>query len=287
MKTQSIQLAQYEAPADASVPNFPLSLPFPAGYVEKVWCRGINFRRDLNGAIMCTLHNAEGSINARISRPDITDHMFDDWQILHIDVVTTAENGRLTAEVMKFRSTDVVWCSYLDLLPRSVCALPGKLDELRHLVQFIQSEELRHVVEKVFSNERIFLPFLMRFAGSERYTYPSGLLARTVEAAKQAVGMGFQTQEEADLVLTAAFLYDIGRIRDGNLMSESLRKTIGFVPHSKSRHLIGFALNSARSDLHAALSETLTTGFCNRYPSLLHDLKQNAALAKIDAALRG
>ncbi|RJG02694.1 hypothetical protein D3878_14830 [Noviherbaspirillum sedimenti] len=287
MKTQSKQLAQFETQADLSVPSFPLSLPFPTGYMEQVWCRGTNFRRDASGAILCTLHNAEGTINARISRPDVDIHLFHDWQLLHVDVVTTVSNGKLTAEVMKLRTTAAVMCSYLDLLPRSICALPGKLDELRHLVQFVQAPELRQVLENVFSDATIFLPFLTRFAGSERYTYPCGLLVRTVEAAKQAIGMGFQTQEEADMVLTAAFLYDLGRIRDGNLMSESLRKTIGFVPHPKSRRLIGFALGSAKCSLHVALEEIITTGFCNRYPSLHSDLKQKTVLARIDDALRG
>lgn len=287
MTTQSKQIAPHSIRDDVNVPSFPLSLPFPTGYVEQAWCRGTNFRRDATGAILCTLHNADGTINARISRPDMDIHLFHDWQILHADVVTTASNGKLTTEVMKLRSNAVVWCSYLDLMPRSVCALPGKLDELRHLAQFVQTPELRQVLENVFSNARIFLPFLTRFAGSERYTYPSGLLVRTVEAAKQAIGMGFQTQEEADMVLTATFLYDLGRIRDGNLRSESLRKTIGFVPHPKSGSLIGFALNAAKCRLHAALEEILTTGFCNRYSSLHSDLKQKTTLARIDDALRG
>lgn len=286
MKTQSKQLAQLETQADVSVPSFPLSLPFPAGYMEQVWCRGTNFRRDASGAILCTLHTADGAVNARISRPDIDLHLLSDWQLMYVDVVTAALNGKLTAEIMRLRAIGSVFCSYLDLMPRVVCALPGKLDEFRHLAQFIQTRELRQVLENVFSDATIFLPFLTRFAGSERYTYPSGLLVRTVEAAKQAIGMGFQTQEEADMVLTAAFLYDLGRIRDGNLMSESLRKTIGFVPHVKTCNLVVPALNSARCELHASLEEIITTGFCNRYPSLHQDLKQHAALAKIDAALR-
>lgn len=286
MKTQSKQLAQYQAQADVSIPSFPQSLPFPTGYLEQVWCRGTNFRLDAGGTILCTLHNAEGTINARISRPDVDIHSFHDWQIMHIDVVTTFLNGKLVAEVMKLRTTAAVMCSSLELLPRTLCVLPGKLDELRYLAQFVQAPELRQVLENVFSDATIFLPFLTRFAGSERYAYPSGMLVRTVEAAKQAIRMGFQTQDEADLVLTAAFLYDLGRIRDGNLMSESLRRTIGFVPHSKSRRLVGFALNSGKCELHAALEEIITTGSCNRYPGLRRNLKQKGTLARIDEALR-
>lgn len=263
----------------------PLSLPFPIGYVEHVWCRGTNFRKTHTGAIICTLHNADGNIEARISRPDLDLDNFYDWIVLRLDVVTTLSSCKPVAEIMNVHRSWPVSTSYLDLLPRAACALPNKLDEFRHLVQHIQLKELRQVVDIVFSDPQIFLPFLTRFAGSECYTYPSGLLVRAVDAAKHAMNMGFQTQEEADVVLTAAILYDIGRIRDGNLMSERLRATIGFVPHPKSRSLL-IGMVTLSTPAVAALLEAITTGYCERYQTLQAKLKQNTALAKIDRLLR-
>lgn len=223
---------------------------------------------------------------ARISRPDVKLEPFKNWQVMLVDVVTVSLKGKLTAEVMRLHTEAGKPGSYLDLMPRAVCALPKKLDELRELIQYIQAKELRQVLETVFSNPNIFLPFLSRFASSDRYTYPSGLLVRTVEAAKQAISMGFQTQEEADIVLTAAILYNLGRIRDGGLMSENLRKIIGFVPHAKTLNLVEWALDEKSCNLHISLTEILKTGYCNRYPSLHQNLKQHAALAKIDEILR-
>jgi hypothetical protein len=286
MATELQHFIQYANHAITDVPSFSLSLVFPKGYLEQVWCRGTNFRRDANGAILCTLNNAEGSISARISRPDIKLESFTNWQVMLVDVVTVSISGTLTAEVMRLRTEAVTPGSYLDLMPRAVCALPTKLDELRELTRFIQTQKLRQLLESVFSDAAIFLPFLSCFGGSQRYTYPSGLIAKTVAAAKMAIRMGFETQEEADMVLTAAILYDLGHIRDVNMTSETLRKATGFVPHTKTLGLIRFALDSAKCKLHASLEEVLKGGYCSRYPSLHQKMKQQTALAKIDAALR-
>jgi hypothetical protein len=264
---------------------FPVAQLFPLGFSSRIWCRMTNVRRDSSGALLCTLHAANGAVEARVSRPDIDLHSFEDWQVVHADMVTTTVGRRTVAEIMRLQAFTQPACSYLDLMPRAICASPRKLDELLALAQCVTTPQLRLVLESVFSVPSIFLPFLTCFAGSDAYAYPSGLLVRTVEAAKQAFLMEYETEEEADMVLTAALLYDIGRILDRTLASDVISRAIGFIPNRNTRRLVAFALNPARCHLHLSLEEVLSTGFCERYPSLRGNLKQGALLQDISAAL--
>ncbi|TCS35613.1 hypothetical protein EDC30_11082 [Paucimonas lemoignei] len=285
MATELKHFIEYASQAADNVLSFPMTQLYPKGYREQVWCRGTDFRRNASGAILCTLNNAEGAMCARISRPDVKLESFKNWQVMLVDLVTVSLNGKLTAEVMRLRTEGGKPGSYLDLMPRAVCALPRKLDELRELIQYIQAKELRQVLETAFSDAKIVLPFLTCFGGRESYTYPSGLLAKTVAAAKVAIGMGFESQEEADMVLTTAILYDLGRIQDVNLTAETIRKATGIVPHAATLDLVRLALNPAKNRLHASLEEILATGYCDQYPSLHRKMKQQTALAKINVAL--
>lgn len=97
--------------------------------------------------------------------------------------------------------------------------------------------------------------------------------------------MGFQTQEEADIALTSALLYDIGRALDGDAMSENNRIAIGFTPHRKTIQIIDGELDT-KDPIENSLFEIFWTGYSEDYPSLHPNLKQHSALAKIDTVVR-
>lgn len=93
--------------------------------------------------------------------------------------------------------------------------------------------------------------------------------------------MGFATQAEADLVLTSALLYDLGRIADAVPMDESLRETIGFAPHPQSLAIVAPHLTSTHP-ANPILKEALVSGYCNAFPAMYSYLKWDAALPVIE-----
>ncbi|MCP2839682.1 hypothetical protein, partial [Salmonella enterica] len=81
---------EYASQAADNVLSFPMTQLYPKGYLEQVWCRGTDFRRNASGAILFTLNNAEGAMCARISRPDVKLESFKNWQVMLVDVVTVS-----------------------------------------------------------------------------------------------------------------------------------------------------------------------------------------------------
>lgn len=263
-----------------------LALPFPLGYSNRVACRLSQFYTDDKDRLHCQIHNAYGTMAARIARKELLEVEREEWGVYEVNVVMIRSADGVCAEILTAKNLREDSQQDLSMLiPRALCDMPAKLDELRYQIQMVHNLRLRRLLSTIFGQQDVYEPFLKAYGGLDSYNYPCGLLVRTVAAGREAIRMGFQTQEEADVVLAAALLYDLGRIRAGRPTSESLRTIYGFVPHEATIDIVGYHLRE-RTPSNAALRELLITGCCDQYPSTSVRLGKDSALEKIDNLIR-
>lgn len=161
------------------------ALPFPLGYShkQKYW---LSHFYDDGRHIRCLVHNADGMVDATITRPDIEKHNLEEWGLYEVTIVLLKTADSCKAEILSLNL-----CSFLETdlryVPRALCPIPAKLDELRQLVQFIQHKSLRMLVSLVYGKPHIYERFLKAYGSRDSYTYPGGLLARTVAANKDGL----------------------------------------------------------------------------------------------------
>lgn len=260
---------------------------FPVVGLNNVPYRVINATDAANGYIRMQLHNADGGFDAVLWSRDKTQRDFYNWQPVLADIEPCEYEGAPCLRIRHIETAGYMYnVSMFEMLPRALSCLDHPFEVLRRAVRAVIHPELRSIIDHVFADPCVFTHFLTRPAFKDGFSYPSGLLDRTASAVMLAKDMKVSSEEERQFLMTAALLYDIGAVKDGNLRSESLRDDCGFFPHPKSVNVASYALSISENATSKRMREVLQTGHCNDYPSLEYRLGRGAALATIDAAIR-
>lgn len=267
--------------AASNVLDIPLPMSFQKGYSNQVICRISNLTKTEDGMVFCRLNNVEGAVDARITSPHFRAAFYKEWDLVSVNVIIVVLNGGYNADILKIQRIPISSTNLLDVMPLTLCRDQYRLSQFRNLVQLIQSSRLRAVVAAIYGHPSVFGPFLTKFGGKEIYKYAGGLLARTVVAGIYAVRMGFDTQEEADFVLAAALLCNLGRINDLRPTPDKSQAALVFAPHPQT---IGIVNTYASADNYPSntLKEVLTTSSPYQISQSCLTLKVHKALAAIE-----
>lgn len=265
--------------------NIPLPMPFQNGYSNQVICRISNLAKMEDGTVFCRLNNVEGAIAARIASPHFRTAFYKEWDLASVNLITVAHDGGYNADILKIQRIPISSENLLDVMPLSLCRDQHRLSQFRNLVQLIQSSQLRAVVVSVYGHPSVFRPFLTKFGGKEIYKYAGGLLARTVDSGTYAARMGFDTQEEADFVLAAALLCNLGRIKDMQPTPDNSQAALVFAPHPQTFDIVN-TYASVGNDQSDTLKEFLTARDPGQTSLSCLTLKMHKALAAIKTQIR-
>lgn len=265
----------------ASALNIPLPMSFQEGYSNQVICRISNLTKMEDGTVFCRLNNVEGVVAARITSPHFRTVFYKEWDLVSVNVIIVVHDGGYNADILKIQRIPISSANLLDVMPLSLCRDQHRLRQFRKLVQLIQSSRLRAIVAAVYGHPSVFRPFLTKFGGKEIYKYAGGLLARTVVAGTYAVRMVFDTQEEADFVLAAALLYNLGRIKDMQPTPDNSQAALVFAPHPQTIGIVNTyaSVGNYPSD---TLEEVLTARYPDQTAPSYPTLKMDKALAAIE-----
>ncbi len=205
-----------------------------------------------------------GSMSAVMFRPGILDESFPIGSVVRVHGLVTTFRGvrRITIDALK----PVDGFEPRDFLAAGTRDRDELVAELRGLVRKIRDQRIRSVVRAVFGAPG----FIDRFAGSpasigRHHAYVGGLLEHTVSVANLCTTLAISyPQVDADLLLAAALLHDVGKVEE-----LSTDTSIGL---SDAGHLIG----------HVVLGERMVAGAIG---SLARPLPEATALRLTHAVL--
>lgn len=181
--------------------------------------KGIRFKKDQSPFLSFTLSDRTGEIEARIwEMVEDYDPLFEEGDIIEIDGVVVRFNNQLQVKV---RSLNKIECSQ-DLgifLEQSKHDPEEMLKELKRLMNSLDEPYLKRLVALFLSDRNFISKFKMAPAGkSFHHAYIGGLLEHTLWVCKLANQLIMNYPElNRDLLLTGAFLHDIGKIPELNL----------------------------------------------------------------------
>lgn len=176
--------------------------------------------RDLRSArtgdpfLSLELADSTGRIGGVMFRPSGTEESLPVGSAVRVRGRVTTYRGtkRVTIEALgPVESYDAA-----DLLPSGIRDRDELLEELRGLVRAIKNPRLRALVRQIFGAPGFIDAFTACPAGSGRHhAYVGGLLEHTVSVATLCVSLAAAyPQADADLLLAAALLHDIGKTEE-------------------------------------------------------------------------
>jgi len=123
-------------------------------------------------------------------------------------------NGGWIAIVHAMENLDAKVSDPVALLPVWICPSNGLLAQLHDVINTIENEPFRGLLDNIFSDDAIALPFLAAPGSTaNHHGYAGGLLEHSVECAVIINHMPLFPIETRDLGVVAALLHDVGKIR--------------------------------------------------------------------------
>lgn len=141
-------------------------------------------------------------------------------QLVQVRLATRELNCEIVADILELTPIATPPTGKtIDLLPASVCPIPGLVQRFAALIHGISCPGLRGFVEAVLADDSVVLPFLANPASGQYHHIESGgLLRHSVEAA-EAVRRHPLPAADMDIAVIAALFHDIGKAwtfnRDG------------------------------------------------------------------------
>lgn len=175
-----------------------------------------DLRQARTGDAFLTLEigDSTGRMPAVMFRPSPIEEALPLGSVVRVRGRVTTYHGSRRVSVDSLRPADNYELS--DLLPSSTRDRGEMLEELRGLVRRVREPRMRAVVRAVFGAPGFIEAFTTCPAGSGRHhAYVGGLLEHTVAVATLCVSLAAAYPEaDADLLLAAALLHDIGKIEE-------------------------------------------------------------------------
>lgn len=165
------------------------------------------------------LSDATGEIEGKIWEEYI-DPLYDKLYDLIVLVEAKVElyDGKVSLNIIKMTQVLFNYVCEDDFAP-TVENIEGLKEELFELIEQVEDTHLQTLLRLFFNNDKILNSFMKRPASTElHHVYIGGLLEQTVNVAKMcllaAETYKFHENFNKDLLLTAALLRDIGKIKE-------------------------------------------------------------------------
>lgn len=176
--------------------------------------------RDLRSArtgepfLSLELADRSGRMPAVMFRPSAREESLPVGSVVRVTGRVTSYRGVRRVSIDAMRPADAFDAA--DMMPSGMRDRAELLDELRALVRKVRDPRLRAVVRSVFGNPGFIDTFSACPAGSGRHhAYVGGLLEHTVSVATLCLSLAAAyPQADADLLLAAALLHDVGKTEE-------------------------------------------------------------------------
>jgi 3'-5' exoribonuclease len=208
--------------------------------------------------------DSSGRMPGVMFRPSTIEESLPIGSVVHLRGTVTTYRGVRRVTVDALQPTEAF--DPADMLPSGTRDREEMLSELRTLVRRIRGTRLRAVVRAVFGAPGFIEAFAACPAGSGRHhAYVGGLLEHTVAVSTLCVNLAAAyPQADADLLLSAALLHDVGKIEELAYATS--------LDYTESGRLVG----------HVVLGERIVS---RAIESLARPLPQDTSLRLIHAIL--
>jgi 3'-5' exoribonuclease len=162
------------------------------------------------------LADRTGEVEAKVwERADELSALFNEGDILEVEGAAGSYRGQIqvTLSRLKVKKGQVDPGLFLESTPGDPSEMIGSL---RELLREVKNIHLRALIER-FLSDRQFVSLFIKAPAAKNFhhSYIGGLLEHTLSVCRIAIQVaGHYAQLDRDLLLTAAFLHDIGKIRE-------------------------------------------------------------------------
>jgi 3'-5' exoribonuclease len=206
----------------------PENLPVPHFWIEdlreddRVCCRYLVKKKSLGTTrkgepfISITLADRTGEIEAKVWEKALDlSRLFRAGDVIEVEGVASSYRGQiqLTLSLVRVPAGDWDPGLFLEASPRDPSEMMG---ELRLILKSVKDRHLRSLLEG-FLRDRDFMGAFRRAPAAKNFhhNYLGGLLEHTLSVCRLAVEVSNQyPQMDRDLLVTAAFLHDVGKVKE-------------------------------------------------------------------------
>ncbi len=163
-----------------------------------------------------TLADRTGDIEARVwDRVEELDPLFREGDILDVDAGASLylDQVQLTITALKLPAEPVDPCFFLETCPKDAAEMVASL---RHVLKNLTNPHLKTLTER-FLSDHLFMARFKKAPAAKNFhhSYLGGLLEHTLSVCEMILPVASHYPElDRDLLLTAAFLHDIGKVKE-------------------------------------------------------------------------
>jgi 3'-5' exoribonuclease len=204
-----------------------------SGIPPHIWVKDIKVDDDVRGLYLAktkklgqtkrgdpflsvTLSDRTGDVECRVwDRAEEFDSLFREGDILEVEGVAGSYRNRTQLTLTNLKIDNSGWDSsiFLESTPGNIKEM---MSSLRDIVKGIKDPHLRALSDR-FLTDRPFIESFKKAPAAKNFhhNYLGGLLEHTLSVCRTALYVvGEYPELERDLLVTAAFLHDIGKIRE-------------------------------------------------------------------------
>ncbi|OON99594.1 MAG: phosphohydrolase [Epulopiscium sp. Nele67-Bin004] len=162
------------------------------------------------------VHDATGNADAKIWALHSGIAEFESNDIVYIEGELVLFQEHIQLNVFKLRNNVTDECDLSTLIPHTKKDVFKLEDKLFALIDELQDEHLKKLLEGIFYNEATHKSFLLQSAGkSVHHAYLNGLLEHTISVTEIGKHLcGFYDNVNQEIVVAGCLLHDLGKLKE-------------------------------------------------------------------------